>query len=288
MIKRGIVALAAIVSIAFTGCSGLETQSAIKTLEPEQVAENRETETTVAISIPEEVESEENGTSLNQGEIVLSEEEATPAQEPENSFSEPTESLEETVADNDVTTVETVQVESASEETEESPVLEAFIPSENTSTFEYDAVNNMYIINGTPYEIESDGVYYHAGYMFYAIGNTEMELIAHYINGKYQERYWRDDYVPELLEMAENSTLLECFMDGGGKIENYYVLTSPEFYYTYYEADVPIVVEYSFGGEIYHTIVVIRLSYEKTAEAERYWVVDMIQLENLDNYEGEN
>lgn len=269
MIRRRIVALAAILSITLSGCAGLESQSTIKPLESEQV--------TADIGISEEAEGGESSISLSQDEIIPSEE-VVSTKESENA--------EDVVANNEVATVATVETvleEIVTGITEEFSKPETFTPSENTSTFEHDAANDMYVINGTPYEIEPDGVDYHAGYMFWGIGNTEMELITYYINGKYQEKYWREDCVPELLEKAENSTLLESFMNGGGRIENYYALTSPEFYYTYYEADVPFVVEYSYGEETYHTILIMRLNYEEITED--YRIVDMIQMENLDNYE---
>lgn len=261
MIKRRIVALVAIVSIVLIGCAGADTESINKTLESEPLTESVESEAIVEANIP--------------FESIGNPEEAVAAKEV----------VRKTTVEN-VQEKEVIEETSETEAAEENLVIEVFTPPENTSTFEHDTARNMYIINGTLYGIETDGNYYHAGYMFWDIANTGMEMMIDYIDGKYQEKYWREDYVPELLEKAEKSTLLESFVNGGGRIKNYYILDAPEHYGTYYETDVPIVVEYSFEGEIYYTVLVMHLSYDEAADA--YWVEDIMQFENLDTLYWEN
>lgn len=161
-------------------------------------------------------------------------------------------------------------------------VEEELIRFENTNTYEYDPANNIITINGIPYDIATNELEYYGDYMFYYMGNSAMENIMNAINNNLSEKYWRENFSDELLEKAKESTLLETFVDNGGKILNYYILNSQEFLHSSDDTEMPIVVEYSIHGETYNTILVFCMSAFTENEEVMYRTTDIFQLDNLD------
>ncbi len=150
----------------------------------------------------------------------------------------------------------------------------------HTDAVEYNLDNNQVIINGIPFTVEADGVDYSGGYLAYYIANDTIEKIMAAINNKdLSKKYWRESFSPELIAKAEKSSSLEDFVDNDGKILNYYILDG-NFYANSYEAEVPIVIEYSIYGEIYNTILFIR----EGLSSENSEIMDIWYVDSLDAY----
>lgn len=157
-----------------------------------------------------------------------------------------------------ITAAESVESNTSeeAEETIESSIsleetIKDFQPLASTGAFEYDAINDCMIIDGYIYDVASDEMDCHAGYMFYYMVNGAMEDIRDFINNNASEKdYWREMYTDEMREKIKN------LKENGGKILNYYILNAPGFVHGPRWAEVPVVVEYSYEEETYHVILV--------------------------------
>ena len=128
-----------------------------------------------------------------------------------------------------------LQHESLSDVPELSQELEMHLTDDEeqhqeATIFEYDFSNNTVSINGHSYSIVTNEMDFYGGYMFYYLGNSDMEKIMDAINTKeLTNKYWREDFSPELLDKVRESTKLEDFVEKEGKILNYYILNAEEF-----------------------------------------------------------
>ena len=195
-------------------------------------------------------------------------------------------------ASKDTSTSETEEFTQATESTEQS--LEANASqatsvstkvAEATTTFEYDSINHTITINGDLYTIATDEMNYSGGYMPYYCANSNMENIMSSINNNdLSDKDWRDGFSDDLREKADNSTLLEDFVNNGGKILDYYIING-EFYKTFYDAEIPVVIHYSINGETLYTIWVFYMqAFVEPEESVTYQITDVFHIENLDGY----
>lgn len=158
---------------------------------------------------------------------------------------------------------------------------------EEQDVFEYDLVNNTITINGTEYDIATNEMDYIGGYMFYYMGNGDMENIMLAVNSQdLSKKYWRENFTEELLKKATESTELEEFVQKDGEILNFYILNSQDFLHSYYENQMPIVVEYSIDEVQYNTILIFCMSAYTEDEEVVYRTTDILQRENLDEWES--
>lgn len=180
-------------------------------------------------------------------------------------------------------------VEQVAQEREEDASVTEFIPSQSTTVFEYDSVNNAITINGIVYTIATNEMDYSGGYMPYYMANSTMENIVQCINnGDLSDTSWREEYPEKLQEKASASDLLEKFVSSGGKILDYYIING-DFYYSANDAEVPVVIQYSINGETYYSIWMFYMqSYVEPEVGVLYQITDIFQLDNLDGYTQEN
>ncbi len=156
---------------------------------------------------------------------------------------------------------------------------------EEQDVFEYDLVNNTITINGTAYDIATNEMDYIGGYMFYYMGNSDMENIMLAVNSQdLSKKYWRENFTEELLDKATESTELEDFIQKDGEILNFYILNSQDFLHSYYEVQMPIVVEYRVDEVQYNTILIFCMSAYTEDEEVVYRTTDILQRENLDEW----
>lgn len=183
-----------------------------------------------------------------------------------------------------------LQHESLSDVPELSQELEMHLTDDEeqhqeATIFEYDFSNNTVSINGHSYSIVTNEMDFYGGYMFYYLGNSDMEKIMDAINTKeLTNKYWREDFSPELLDKVRESTKLEDFVEKEGKILNYYILNAEEFLHSPYQVEMPIVVEYSIDNQIKNTILVFFMSALAEGEEILYRITDIMQVDNLDIY----
>lgn len=203
-------------------------------------------------------------------------------------LTQPTEIVESHDAEKEETesatsSTDTLEDEVVDTETNASQV--EVVPIASIDTFEYDATNNCVILDGYSYYIAANEMDCHAGYMFYWLTNGTMEDIRDSINNNVLEnKYWRESYTEKLLEKVKESTMLEDFTENGGKILNYYILNAPGFVHGPRWAEMPVVVEYSFNGETYHTIWVFYVLHKVENEDVLYQITDITYLDAMNGW----
>jgi len=193
---------------------------------------------------------------------------------------------ESTSSVNDEST-ETEEQENVMDASTTDTSIAEFLPS-NTCTFEYDPVYDLITVDGATYTIATNEMDYSGGYMPYYMANSTMENIVECINsGDLSDTSWRDGCSDKLQKKIKESDLLEHFVNSGGKILDYYIING-DFYGSFDDAEMPVIIHYSIGEEKYYSIWGFYM--QKIVEPEQsilYQMADIFQIDNLDGHTPE-